>query len=202
MDTKSDFTLKIVRDLLNNDFSVFLHKTEKIDGYGGWLRADDEEKSLTVALEHPMGFEILLHEYCHFKQYQENRKLWNKSLETYDLLFDWCSNPKKRVSKKRIEESMRSIIEIEHDCEKRVLKLLSLNHIENVDTKKYARASNAYLWSYHIMKDMRKKSKSPVYTNGVIATMPTKLYDLEYYYDTKNLTNEMKESLLVQFHKK
>lgn len=201
MDTKSNFTLKIVKDLLNNGFSVFLHKKEEIDSYGGWLQADDEEKSLTVALDHHMGFEILLHEYCHFKQYQEDRIFWNRSLETYDLLFDWCANPKKRVSKKRIEESMKSIIEIEHDCEKRVLRLLSLNPIEDVDVEKYTKASNAYLWSYHIMKEIRKKSKSPIYTEEVIAAMPSKLNELEYYYDVKNLTNDMKESLLAQFHK-
>ncbi len=201
MDTKSDFIVKIVKDLLANNFSVFLHRTDNIDGYGGWLRADEEEKSLTVALDHAMGFEILLHEYCHFKQFKENIELWNKSLELYDLLFDWCLNPKKRVSKQRLEESMRSIIEIEHDCEKRVLKLLLLNPIEGVSIKQYTKAANAYLWSYQIMRKIRKKSKSPIYTDQVISNMSCELNDLEFYYDINNLTEEMEDSLLIEFNR-
>ena len=77
METKSNLTIKIVRELLDQGFSVLLHNKENLDGYGGWFDAEDKE--FVVALKHHMGFEILLHEYCHFIQWKTDRKLWDKS---------------------------------------------------------------------------------------------------------------------------
>jgi hypothetical protein len=92
MDTKNNFTLKIVKHLLSNNFSVLLHNKESLDGYGGWLEADGDEKELAVAMNHHMGFEILLHEYCHFLQYSLDRNFWDDSNQYYDILFDWVSD--------------------------------------------------------------------------------------------------------------
>ena len=81
MDTKTSFILKCVKELLAHNFSVLLHKKDNLDGYGGWLGTDEGEQELVVALNHHMGFEIFIHEYCHFLQWKHDRKFWDDSTE-------------------------------------------------------------------------------------------------------------------------
>ena len=145
MDTKTSFILKCVKELLAHNFSVLLHKKDNLDGYGGWLGTDEGEQELVVALNHHMGFEIFIHEYCHFLQWKHDRKFWDDSTEYYDILFDWVADHNLSIEDNVLQKSLETILSIEHDCERRVLKLVKLNPIENFDTDKYIRAVNAYL---------------------------------------------------------
>lgn len=200
MDTKRKFTLKIVNNLLQEGFSVFLHNKEHLDGYGGWLEADGEDRELAVAVKHHMGFEILLHEYCHFLQYKNDRSFWDKSSEKYDLLFDWATGEVKEAEEDALNESLEMIIRIEHDCERRALKIVELNPIEDFDTVKYKKAVNAYLWSYHIMREVRQRPKRPIYTERVLEHMPDSFDpDVGFYLDPNNLKDQLKKALMVEF---
>lgn len=209
METKNNFTIKVVRELLNNGFSVLLHNKEDLDGYGGWFGAEEEEKEFVVAMKHHMSFEILIHEYCHYLQWKNDRKLWDKSMLTYDILFDWLSvdllnaipEMNNRVfSDAELDQSLHDILEIEHDCEKRVLKLVKNNPIENFDTDKYIRAINAYLWSYHINREIRKRPKKPIYSEKVLQHMPNIFNsNLSFYLDKSNLSDSVRQALLVEY---
>lgn len=210
METKQSFILKVVRELLNHNFSVHLYNNkDNIDGYGGWLSTDEGEEELVVAMKHHMSFEILIHEYCHFLQWKYDRQLWNKSNETYDILFDWISFSQLKFSsdikdcnytEEQLDQSLHDIIEIEHDCEKRVLKLVANNPIENFDTDKYQRAVNAYLWSYHLNRELRKRPVRPIYSERVITSMPNTFNkNLDYYLDSSNLTNDIRSALLQEY---
>lgn len=201
MNTKTDFALKIVRQLLDDNFSVLLHNKEHINGYGGWLETDEGSKELSVAMKHHMGFEILLHEYCHFLQYKTDRDFWDKSSEYYDILFDWAEDKNQNFDEQILDKSLQTILSIEHDCEKRAIRLASLNPIEDFDMTKYKKAANAYLWSYHIMREIRQKPKNPIYTERVLKTAPHDFNtSLSFYLDPSNLTSEFKESLLLEFN--
>lgn len=209
MDTKLTFTTKVVKELLNHNFSVFLHNKESIDGYGGWFSTDKGEEEFVVAMKHHMGFEILIHEYCHFLQWKYDRQLWEKSNLTYDILFDWISFPSLKYSEdikdctytdEQLDQSLHDILEIEHDCETRVLKLVANNPIENFDTDKYQRAVNAYLWSYHLNRELRKRPIRPIYSERVLVGMPNTFNkNLDYYLDSTNLTNDMRLALLQEY---
>jgi len=200
MDTKLDFTVKVVKELLSHKFSVKLLNVDNIDGYGGWFGTDEGEEEFVVAMKHHMGFEIFIHEYCHFLQWKHDRKLWDKSMITYDMLFDWIENKSLDVTNEALDASLHDILEIEHDCEKRVLKLVANNPIENFDTDKYIRAVNAYLWSYHINKELRQRPKNPIYSPRVLEHMPNIFHkDLNYYLDKNNLTPSMKQTLLAEY---
>lgn len=200
METKQNFTIKVVRELLSYGFSVHLHQKEHIDGYGGWFGTDLGEEEFVVAMKHHMGFEILIHEYCHFLQWKTDRKLWEKSTNTYDILFDWISNKDSIVSDNLLDQSLHDILEIEHDCEKRVLKLVKNCPIEDFDTDKYMRAVNAYLWSYHINRELRQKPVNPIYSERVLPYMPNYFNDnLSYYMDRNNITPEMRMALLSEY---
>lgn len=198
MDTKLTFTTKVVKELLNHNFSVFLHNKESIDGYGGWFSTDKGEEEFVVAMKHHMGFEILIHEYCHFLQWKYDRQLWEKSNLTYDILFDWIKDV--NYTEDQLDQSLHDILEIEHDCEKRVLKLVTNNPIENFDTDKYQRAVNAYLWSYHLNRELRKRPVRPIYSERVLVGMPNTFNkNLEYYLDSSNLTVEIRTALLQEY---
>lgn len=203
METKQNFTIKVVRELLANNFSVLLHNTEKLeDNCGGWCWIDDDEnkREFAVAMKHHMGFEILIHEYCHFLQWKTDRKFWDSTLKTYDTLFDWIADPKLEVSEDDLQQSLTDIISIEHDCEKRVLKMIKNNPIEDFDTDKYIRAVNSYIWSYHINKDLRKRPLNPIYSERVLPYMPREFHeDVSYYLDKNNLTSDIRNVLLAEY---
>jgi hypothetical protein len=210
METKSNLTIKIVRELLDHGFSVLLYNTEQLeDACGGWCWIDDDKKEFAVAMKHHMGFEILIHEYCHFLQWKTDRKLWDKSMETYDILFDWISYPSLvastfikdyKVTPEKLDQSLHDILEIEHDCEKRVLKIVKNCPIEDFDTDKYIRASNAYLWSYHLNRELRLRPKRPIYSERVLEHMPNIFNpDLSFYLDRHNLTDVIRQALLVEY---
>jgi hypothetical protein len=209
METKPNLTIKIVRELLDHGFSVLLHNKDNIDGYGGWFGAEKGEEEFVVALKHPMGFEILIHEYCHFLQWKYDRRLWDKSLLTYDILFDWINYPRfqyginlkdHEVSQAELDQSLHDILEIEHDCEKRALKLLKNCPIEDFDIEKYVRAANAYLWSYHINRELRTRPKNPIYSERVLEHMPNTFNpNLSFYLDRENLTDSIRQALLAEY---
>lgn len=203
METKQSFILKVVRELLSHNFSVLLYSTEKLeDNCGGWCWIDEDEnkKEFAVAMKHNMGFEILIHEYSHFLQWKTDRAFWDSTLKTYDVLFDWIADLTLEVDELELEQSLKDIISIEHDCEKRVLKMVKNNPIENFDTDKYIRASNAYIWSYHLNKELRKKPTNPIYSEKVLPYMPNIFNEnVEYYLNSSNITKEMRSALLQEY---
>lgn len=204
MDTKLSFTTKAVKELLNHNFSVLLYNTEKLeDNCGGWCWIDDDEnkREFAVAMKHHMGFEILIHEYCHFLQWKTDRKFWDSTLKTYDTLFDWIADPNLEVSEDDLQQSLIGILSIEHDCEKRALKLATNNPIEDFDLDKYKRAVNAYLWSYHLNRELRQRPKNPIYTPRVLESMSNQFYSLDYYLDKNNLSEQCRLALLQEYEK-
>jgi hypothetical protein len=210
MDTKANFIVKVVRELLKYEFSVLLYNTDQLaDACGGWCSIDEDEKEFAVAMKHHMGFEILIHGYCHFLQWRDDRKLWDRSMATYDILFNWISYPSLvassfikdcKITTEQLDQSLHDILEIEHDCEKRVLKLVKNNPIEDFDTDQYIRATNAYLWSYHINRELRMRPSTPIYSKDLLEHMPNIFNpELSYYLDKKNLTESMRQALLAEY---
>lgn len=203
MDTKLNFIIKCTRELLANGCSVLLHKKKDLDGYGGWFGAEEGEKEFVVALDHDMGFEVFVHEYCHYLQWRDNRQLWDRSLTTYDILFDWIDKLDSTYSDAEVDQSLHDILEIEHDCETKALKLLKNNPIEGVDTDKYVRAVNAYLFHYHLNRKLRKRPKRPIYSERVLEAMPNFFGpNLEYYLNPSNITPLMESAFLPEYEEK
>lgn len=180
-----------------------MYNLEKLEeNCGGWCWIDDDEgkREFAVAMKHHMGFEILIHEYCHFLQWKTDRKFWDSTTLTYEILFNWVLDQNLVVSTEDLEKSFNDIMSIEHDCEKRVLKLVKNNPIEDFNTDKYIRASNAYLWSYHLNKELRKRPVRPIYSERVLVGMPNTFNkNLDYYLDSRNLTNDMRLALLQEY---
>lgn len=203
MDSKLNFITKCTRELLSNGFSVLLHRKKELDGYGGWFGAEDGERELVAALDHEMGFEVFLHEYCHYLQWRDDRELWNRSLITYDILFNWVDDADAVFSDKELDQSLHDIIELEHDCESKALKILKNNPVEDVSIEKYIRAVNAYLFHYHVNRKLRKRPKKPIYSDNVLKFMPSNFQpNLEYYLDSSNISEKMFSVFLEEYEEK
>lgn len=198
--TKKEFLIKIVQELLDDNFSILLHRKDNLDGYGGWFGAEDGEREFVVALNNSMGFETALHEYCHYLQWKHDREIWEKSALTYDILFEWIDKPESNYTDDQLKISLYDIIELEYDCEKRALNLLTDYNIEDIDRDQYIRAVNAYLFHYHINLELRKRPKSPIYSNDVLVSMPIHFGpSLDYYLNKDNITDSMKMVFLPKY---
>jgi len=186
--TKEEFISGVVNELLEDKFSVFLHQKVKVEDCGGWF--DCEEKELTVALDNPMGFEILIHEYSHFQQWKHFKEWFLKHNGGVGILFGWLDDTD--YSDDILDLAWRDTVALELHCEQ-----LSLNLIETfdlpVDVDKYRRAANAYLLFYQFVRSKRLWSKKSPYNNdAILAAMPNELQTLDYYLDPSNVPDEVR----------
>jgi hypothetical protein len=184
---KEEFIAMAVNELLQHKFSVYLHQKVKVEECGGWF--DCEEKEFVVALDNPMGFEIFIHEYSHFRQYTDYYDWYMRQNGGVGLFFGWLDGVE--YSNDILELAWRDTVALELDCEMSALELIKF-HDRPVDVDKYKRAANAYLLFYHFVKAHRLWSKKSPYNNSIILdSMPTELQPLDYYLNPENVPHEL-----------
>ncbi len=185
--TKQDFIAMVVNDLLDSKFSIFLHQKAKIDECGGWF--DSDEKEFVVALDNPMGFEILIHEYSHFLQWKHHNDWFSKTNGGVRILFGWLDGME--YSNEILDLAWRDTVALELDCEWGALSLIKKYDLP-VDVDKYRLAANAYLLFYGFVRSRREWSKKSPYNNdAILAEMPKELQPLAYYLDWRNISAEL-----------
>ena len=129
---------------------------------------------------------FLVHEYCHFLQWESNCKLWQQFTDQDFNFYDIISSPKDN------KEKIKLLLNIEHDCEKRSVKFLKKNNI--ADIRAYSKLANiilykyAYLYLYDKWPTTSIKPKSKILNNA-----PDKL--LAHYEDYLNIPKEILELL-------
>lgn len=128
---------------------------------------------------------ILLHEFSHAVQCINQEKVWleNKlpdGKEHGDIL-DMYSNDR-GVDKETAANSAQKVIQVELDCEKKVVELIKKYKIEDlIDIKEYIQKSNAYVLFYHVFLQEKKwyKDKAPYEIKELYSQLPD--YFLEDY---------------------
>jgi hypothetical protein len=98
-----------------------------------------------------------LHESCHMDQDFGRTKVSKETRERWDAaskdLWDWLGG-KKRLSKKRIDYVVETVIEMEKDCEMRTVQKIKDFKLD-IDIPGYIRQANVHLYSYLIFKQKR-----------------------------------------------
>lgn len=183
--TRENFVCKAVSDLLNDKFSILIHQTKDVKNCGGYF--DYDSKEFVVAMRNRMGFEILVHEYCHYLQWKEDRKYFLKMVKNCGIVFDWLDG--KFYKKSILEKATRGVIELEWDCEKRAVDLIKKYKLD-VDIPEYCRSANSYLLFYHIVRETRMWYKKSPYNTKLTDGMLPELQDLDYYMDRNNITDK------------
>lgn len=102
-------------------------------------------------------FRTLIHEYCHYMQWQE------KYLQKIEKLFNWQDyyfflEDKKKLSRSKQLRALLGVLMLEHDCETRTINLIKEKGWP-VNIQKYIRGANAYF--YQIISGMKKKKGGP-----------------------------------------
>jgi len=115
-------------------------------------------------------FEYFIHEYCHFKQWKEQSEVFKNGQANW-LLFDLFLNNKfDRFTKAQL----LTIQKLELDCDSKVLEEVRKYNLP-IDTRKYAKESNSYIYSYNIIYELRKFSEIVDFTDKeLLKYMPSR----------------------------
>lgn len=161
--------------------------------YSGWF--DSYSKELYLAGGFRDSFSILVHEYCHFLQWQKKPKFWAKYSPGHWRFFSWLDS-QKPVSCK-VLKNKKDAMTIEYDCDRMALKLIKTLKLE-IDEEDYAKKSNAYILSYHLIGTYRRWPNLRVYEDRRISNyFPSK--QIPY----RQIMNEnyLKDKLLTKLNK-
>lgn len=146
--------------------NIVLSKQIKCAGY-----FDDTEKALVCARNRKDWLEILVHEYGHLTQWEENCDAWKNSGSSITKIDEWIAGKPIRNIQKHLAASR----DLELDNEKRSVKIIKKFDL-NIDIDNYIRKANAYVQSYNLLLLTRVwlKPKHNPYTNKkIIAAMPS-----------------------------
>jgi len=90
----------------------------------------------------------LLHEYCHFLQWTNNSKLWDKFCE-YDVTYSEII-----LKPEKYKKQLTALFELEINCEKCVVNIIKNNNL--FDYKEYAQIANSILYKYAMLYNYNK----------------------------------------------
>lgn len=188
---KARFIGRIVPTMIEAGVSVHISQKATINRrYLGWF--DGERKLFRVANGCTQAFAVMVHEYNHFLQWRDDRKLWHRCATTeseIEIALDGANEITDRM--------IRNVIAIEHDCDVRSLEMIDDLQLD-IDAEQYAARTNAYLMMYHMMRHVgRAPRKYPTEIRAIVDTMPRRLYNLSYYLDPKNISDQAIDLMLT-----
>ena len=137
--------------------------------------SDLETPILVVGIDKPESqwMEVLLHEFCHYKQWKKQTPLWKAYQEAYKNHKD--GDPE---SFSMIE----SAVNMEAECEKSTIKLArKLEYF--LDEERYIKKVNAYLLFYQIYhKEKKWYKQAPFEQKNILKLMPNKIIEKPMVY--------------------
>lgn len=131
----------------------------------------------------------LVHEYCHFLQLKNKNKAYLKNLnqngKNSALIYNDYTVFKHKMPYRKAFESLKRVLLIELDCEKKVIRYLKKAKMSQEMIDLYAREANAYLFylifDFHYrncnQKDLLLKKSSLI-----VDSMPDTLKAFDFYF--------------------
>lgn len=109
--------------------------------------------------EEDLWLEVLLHEYCHFKQWRENTKAWNTYVNTEEDSKDY----------------LEATVNMESECEQNTIELSKMLNYDINETR-YIKKTNAYLVFYQVFSKESKWYKNPPFeVEDILSQMPNEI---------------------------
>ena len=141
----------------------------------GWF--DSENKKLVVAIKSHDGFSVLVHEYAHITQWQDNIPLWKPTMNSLVRLDEWLSGNEVR----NIRKHLSNCRDLELDNEKRSVKLIKEWGL-SIDIPDYIKKANAYVMFYNWMYYTRRWSttKNSPYKNQKVLDVMSPKFNMGY----------------------
>ena len=131
---------------------------------------------LRVAMQNDVWLSILVHEYCHVRQWIEKDPIWIKNIEdkSYE---EW-----ERMSQGEeidVEYHLSNIRELELNNERRSVALIKELDLP-IDVRDYTKKANSYIMFYNYMKISKRWCKFPPYKNKRIMEAMPDTFSLNY----------------------
>lgn len=137
--------------------------------------ANENELRVATGGDDCVWLGVFIHETCHLDQIAERRSWFSECEESFGIVSGWLGG--QRSNKKKIEQSIKNVIELEWDCERRSLLKIKRNKLP-INTKEYAQMANAYILGYHWTLKNRKWCKKSYGESRILKAMPAKLIPL------------------------
>lgn len=178
--SKEAFVGIVAAECVKHDISIRILQKRSVSKYGGWF--DANKKELVAAYNNARGFEILLHEYNHFRQWKERNDFWRECLADDAPFIEWMENGFPEKPQEEEQRIFNAAIELERDCEINSVETVKDFGLENeVDIDVYTKEANAYLYSYLWCMKNKKFFPSKLYKKRILKAMPTEFLPLECY---------------------
>jgi len=138
---------------------------------------DSENKELVVSMKRPDSLAILVHEYCHLTQWEEQIPLWKKADISLTKIDEWLCGKEIRNIKKHLAIAR----DLELDNEKRSAKMIRKWKL-SINIKDYIQKANSYIHFYNYIYYTRKWSKprNTPYTNKQIQAIMSDRFNMRY----------------------
>jgi hypothetical protein len=146
--SKENILGKIVSDCTSKGVTVLFSSSKTVGTPGCAGSFDGPAKLLEVATDAENWFYVLIHEYCHFKQFLKKPSWFDND----DILFDWLEG--QNFSSKKVEKIIKETMVCEADCELRVLKMPVFRY--GISKSDYARQASSYVGLYRAIQRKRK----------------------------------------------
>lgn len=194
---RHEFIELVTRDLAEHGVQLKLVEASSLHKkYAGWF--DSSSRKLVIARRHKDFLGILLHEYCHFRQWQENRQRWNLLSRRSDLFFKWLHTRPSLAQAPytaKIQAARKAAQQLEYECERRSITMIKKLKLP-MDTELYSQRANAYLLSYHLMQRYHCwPTKKSVYSASISQLMPGKLLPFTKIYREATVTEPMAKKM-------
>lgn len=134
-------------------------------------------------LDEEEWFGILLHEYCHFIQWRDNTKTWNKFC-SHDITYCHII-----LKPEKYKKELLALMELEIDCERRTAHIIKQNKL--FDHEIYIRNANAILYKYAFLYKYNKWPDDNRKYKKVQHACPNKV--LKSYKDYLNIPKEIED---------
>ena len=153
--------------------------TIKVAGY-----FDHTEKVLKSAKRNPRYLPILIHEFNHLRQMQEDCLSWRECFVDgidIDTLIDMWLENKIDLNEKQLREYMQKLINVELDCEKRTVDTIKEFNLESkIDPSDYTKQANSYLMMYHVVARKRAWCEKSPRDNKAVLDIVSDKFDMDY----------------------
>lgn len=91
--------------------------------------------------------ETLLHEYCHYLQYQSKKPITKDIDYHLNIMWKWL-NKEIEIDIKLVKKSILAVQNLELDCERMVLKLVKKYKLK-IDLERYISIANVYIYFHN-----------------------------------------------------
>jgi hypothetical protein len=171
----------VLDECLKNNVGFSLTKTanlleDKVEFHGSFFDGRGQEQ-LEVAFMTKDWFLIMIHEYCHMRQFLTKSPAWTNCVnnkkygDTLTLFFLWLAG--KNISKYIVEYCCEKVIAMEADAEMRAVEMKNEFNL-SFDPVMYTKEANSYLYLYRYMLEHKRKwpKKMPAAFKQIVEIMP------------------------------